>query len=60
MKGLATTLGCRVEHLPTIHLGLPLGAPFKAVRAWDGMEEDSKKGSPCGRGNFFPKQGDSP
>lgn len=31
---LAADLGCRVGHLPTSYLGLPLGASFKSKEAW--------------------------
>ncbi|RVW20278.1 La-related protein 6B [Vitis vinifera] len=36
---LAVELGCRVGSLPSSFLGLPLGAPNKAISMWDGVEE---------------------
>ncbi|KAL6327359.1 hypothetical protein AAG906_018961 [Vitis piasezkii] len=36
---LALDFGCRVGSLPSTYLGLPLGAPFKSVSVWDGVEE---------------------
>ena len=36
---LAMELDCRVGNLPSTYLGLPLGAPFKSVTVWDGVEE---------------------
>ena len=35
---MAMELGCRVGSLPS-YLGLPLGAPNKALSVWDGVEE---------------------
>ena len=36
---MVVELGCRVGQLPSIYLGLPLGAPNKASSVWDGVEE---------------------
>ncbi|RVW79071.1 hypothetical protein CK203_048180 [Vitis vinifera] len=36
---MAVEIGCRVGSLPSSYLGLPLGAPNKALSAWDGVEE---------------------
>ena len=36
---LAMEFSCRVGNLPSTYLGLPLGAPFKSVIVWDGVEE---------------------
>ena len=36
---MAMEIGCRVGSLPSSYLGLPLGAPNKALSAWDGVEE---------------------
>ncbi|KAL6320158.1 hypothetical protein AAG906_004667 [Vitis piasezkii] len=36
---LALDFGCKVGSLPSTYLGLPLGAPFKSVAMWDGVEE---------------------
>ena len=39
MDDLAWEFGCRLGSLPTTYLGMPLGAPFKLVTVWDGVEE---------------------
>ena len=36
---MAVELGCKVGLLPSVYLGLPLGAPNKAASVWDGVEE---------------------
>ena len=36
---LALDFGCRVGNLSSTYLGLLLGAPFKSVSMWDGVEE---------------------
>ena len=36
---LALDFGCKVGSLPSTYLGLSLGAPFKTVSMWDGVEE---------------------
>ena len=36
---LACDLGCKVGSLPSTYLGMPLGAPFNSVVAWDGIDE---------------------
>ena len=40
---LALVLGCKVGVLPTTYLGLPLGAPYNSLVAWDGVEERFRK-----------------
>ncbi|RVX01036.1 hypothetical protein CK203_022884 [Vitis vinifera] len=40
---MAVELGCKVGQLPAIYLGLPLGAPNKAVSGWDGVEEKVRR-----------------
>ena len=32
-----------VGNLPSTYLGMPLGAPFKSIGVWDGIEERFKK-----------------
>ncbi|KAJ9675260.1 hypothetical protein PVL29_024282 [Vitis rotundifolia] len=39
IEEMAVELGCRVGSLPTVYLGLPLGAHHKAISMWDGVEE---------------------
>ena len=36
-------LGCRVGFLPTVYLGLPLGAYHKTLSMWDGVEERMRR-----------------
>ena len=40
---LALELGCKVGSLLSSYLGLPLGAPFKSVMVWDGVEKSFRK-----------------
>ena len=39
VEELAAELGCGVGSLPTKYLGLPLGAPHRALGVWDSIEE---------------------
>ena len=39
VEALAAELGCGVGSLPIKYLGLPLGAPHRASRVWDSIEE---------------------
>ncbi|RVW89121.1 hypothetical protein CK203_040202 [Vitis vinifera] len=55
---LALKFDCRVGSLPSTYLGLPLGAPFKSISVWDGVEEHSVKDWPCGRDNTYPREGE--
>ncbi|RVW83126.1 putative ribonuclease H protein [Vitis vinifera] len=43
IEELAVELSCKVGLLPTVYLGLPLGAHHKAVSIWDGVEERMRK-----------------
>ncbi|XP_034678940.1 uncharacterized protein LOC117909152 [Vitis riparia] len=40
---LVATIGCKVGSLPTTYLGLPLGAPYRSLVVWDGVEERMRK-----------------
>ena len=42
VEELAIEFGCKVSKLPS-YLGLPLGARFKEVATWDGVEERLRK-----------------
>ena len=42
VNDLLVKLRCRVSSLP-FSLGLPLGALFKSIGVWDGVEERSRK-----------------
>ena len=52
---LAVELGCRMGHLPSTCLGLPLGASHKSEAVWDNIEERARRDLPYGRGITFPK-----
>ena len=39
MEKLARTLGCKEGTIPTTYLSLPLGAPHKSHRVWEGVED---------------------
>ena len=43
MGELADEFGYKVGILPSTYLGMPLGAPFKSIGVWDGIEERFKK-----------------
>ena len=43
VESLAAELGCGVGSLPTMYLGLPLGAPHRALGVWDSIEERFRK-----------------
>ena len=43
LEELVEILGCKVCALPTTYLGLPLGAPHKSYRVWEGVEERFQK-----------------
>ena len=42
-EALVAKLGCKVRSLPSSYLGLLLGASFKSVAAWEGVEERFQK-----------------
>ncbi|RVX14665.1 Transposon TX1 uncharacterized 149 kDa protein [Vitis vinifera] len=43
LEELAAELGCRLGALPTVYLGLPLGAHHKTSSSWDGVEERMRR-----------------
>ncbi|WMV58412.1 hypothetical protein MTR67_051797 [Solanum verrucosum] len=43
IKEPASILGCVVENLPTIYLGMPLGRKHKALEIWDGILGKTEK-----------------
>ena len=57
LNALATELGCRTGHLPSICLGLPLGASHKYVVAWDSVEERVHKRLTLWKRNYISKGG---
>lgn len=40
---LASILQCKIEHLPTTYLGMPLGNNHKELEIWDGIIEKTEK-----------------
>ena len=40
---LADTLGCKVENMPTVYLGIPLGNEHKSIKIWDGIVEKTER-----------------
>ena len=57
VKDLAAELGCKVRSLPSSYLGLSLGAPFKSVAAWDGVEERIQKRLTMWKRQYISKGG---
>ncbi|RVW44335.1 hypothetical protein CK203_071086 [Vitis vinifera] len=49
INDLALDFGCKVGSLPSTYLGLPLGALFKSVTMWDGVEERFRRREVWGR-----------
>ena len=43
VEALTAELGCKADLLPTMYLGLPLGASHKSVGMWDPIEERFRK-----------------
>ena len=56
---LAIELGCKVGSLPPTYLRMPLGAHYKTLVAWDGVEERFLKGLTMLKRQYFSKGGES-
>ena len=54
---IALDFGCRVGSLLSTYLGLPLGAPFKTVSVWDGVEERFRKRLAMWKRQYLSKGG---
>ena len=54
---MTVELGCRVGQLPAVYLGLPLGAPNKAVSRWDGVEEKVRRRLALWKRQYISKGG---
>ena len=54
---LASELGCGVGSLPTMYLGLPLGAPHRAMGVWDSIEERFKRRLSSWKRQYISKGG---
>lgn len=39
IQGMADILGCRIDQMPTVYLGMPLGNKYKVLEIWDGIIE---------------------
>ena len=57
VESLAAELGCRVDSLPTLYLGLPLGAPHRALGVWDSIEERFRKRLSSWKRQYISKGG---
>ena len=57
VESLAVELGCRVGSLPTRYLGLPLGAPHRALRVWESIEERFRKRLSSWKRQYISKGG---
>ena len=54
---LASELGCGVGSLSTMYLGLPLGAPHRAMGVWDSIEERFRKRLSSWKRQYISKGG---
>ena len=43
LKEFAEVLGCKVGAIPTTYLSLPVEAPYKFSKVWEGVEERFQK-----------------
>ena len=57
VEELASDLGCKVGSLPSTYIGMLLGAPFKFVVTWDGVEERFHKRLAIWKHRFIFKGG---
>ena len=57
IEEMAVELGCRVGSLPTVYLGLPLGAHHKALPMWDGVEERMRRRLALWKRQYMSKGG---
>ncbi|RVW78939.1 putative ribonuclease H protein [Vitis vinifera] len=57
VEEVALEFGCKVSKLPFTYLGLPLGARFKEVATWDGVEERLRKRLSIWKMHYIYKRG---
>ena len=57
IEEMAVELGCRVGSLPTVYLGLPLGAYHKTPSMWDGVEERMRRRLALWKRQYISKGG---
>ena len=56
VEDLALEVGCKVGGLLSRYLGLPLGAPFKSMAVWDGVEERFRKRLAMWKRHYISKE----
>ncbi|RVW44800.1 hypothetical protein CK203_112481 [Vitis vinifera] len=54
---MAAEIGCKVGQLPTVYLGLPLGAPNRTASVWDGVEERMRRRLALWKRQYLSKGG---
>ena len=57
IEEMAVELGSRVGSLPTVYLGLPLGAYHKTLSMWDGVEERMRRRLALWKRQYISKGG---
>ncbi|KAJ9704891.1 hypothetical protein PVL29_003103 [Vitis rotundifolia] len=57
IEELAVEIGCKVGTLPSLYLGLPLGAPSRASSVWDGIEERFRRRLALWKRQYISKGG---
>ncbi|RVW31082.1 hypothetical protein CK203_093146 [Vitis vinifera] len=57
IEEMAVKLGCRVGSLPTVYLGLPLGAYHKTPSMWDGVDERMRRRLALWKRQYISKGG---
>ena len=57
MDDLVGEFGCSLRSLPTTYLGMPLGAPFKSITVWDGVEERFRRRLSMWKRQYLSKGG---
>ncbi|RVX03495.1 putative ribonuclease H protein [Vitis vinifera] len=60
IEEMTVELGCRVGALPTVYLGLPLGAHHKTISMWYGVEEGMRRRLAQWKDNIYLRAGVSP
>ena len=57
VEELAAELGCGVGSLPSLYLGLPLGAPHRALGVWDSIEDRFRRRLATWKRQYISKGG---
>ena len=57
VEELADELGCEVGSLPSTYLGLPLGAPHRALGVWDSIEDRFRRRLAIWKRQYISKGG---